>query len=453
MSRSGQILEKKEDSISFVVDVNLPTPDGHLKYPKSGLEYARSILEDKSMSGIEPEILAMSCPQAILYGYGQDVFFQTMVQAYAEHRPVVISPDMIWLLICQGFSHHINMNPERYRERLVSHEGKKELVVEFNSPNDPTPDERGIIIEGFTKQVAENTHNGLVSTLIADYSTTGAVEAIASRITLLDAVKPFFEFVVHHCICGIPFITLKGTAEDWEKMIGKVKQLTKFDLEWWTDELIPILQEFVDTANGRPKASFWKSIVKTWRPEQLRGKGCIHEGPPPSTVNGWVLKFFPYNRDGRTPEKVLIDETMLPETVSVPFKYRLFDSSGNLIKETPMEMTAGFIGIEEDHETYALTPKIAWFISESESDEAILAKFKEKNRYGVIELRIQEVPSVLKHFKHINSLRLYFAGKVALPDWLEKIKIDYFVVTGEMTSEEKGSILKRFPNCHFWEKD
>ena len=69
------------------------------------------------------------------------------------------------------------MYPERYRERLVSHEGKKDLVVEFNGLNDPTAEEWSTIIDGFTKQIAENTRHSTASTLIADFSTTGAVEA------------------------------------------------------------------------------------------------------------------------------------------------------------------------------------------------------------------------------------------------------------------------------------
>ena len=37
-------------------------------------------------------------------------FYDAMFEAYAHHRPVVLSPDMIWLLIAQGFAQHINKN-------------------------------------------------------------------------------------------------------------------------------------------------------------------------------------------------------------------------------------------------------------------------------------------------------------------------------------------------------
>lgn len=451
MSRSGQIIEKSKGSITFVVDTGLPAPIGHLECPRKGQEIAWSILYDDLITGKLPEIFAISCPDAKLFGYQKDVFFQTLVKAFAEHRPVVLSPDMIWLLICQGFSHHINMNPEKFRDRIVSHKGKQELVVNYTCSEDLSVQDWSLIIDSFTKQVEENTKEGIASALVTDYSTTGPAEAAASRITLLDAVKPFFEFVVHHLICGIPYITLKGLPEDWEKMIDKVRPLAKFDLEWWIDSLIPILHEFVETANGRPKASFWKNIVKKTRPGEMRGRGCIPSESRSSTVDGWFLKFFPYNRYGRTPKAVKFDETMLPETVSVSFKYRLVDSSGSIISETLMDMTAGFLGIEEDPQTYALTPKIGWFIRKSESEDVVLAKLKEQSQFDGIQLRILEVPPILKRFKHIRSLYLHFVGKVNLPDWLDMIKIDYLVVTGELTKEEKDGIRQRFPKCEFWD--
>ena len=52
-------------------------------------------------------------------------FIVSVHKAYAEHRPLSISPDMIWLLICQGFSKHINYNSEKLRDQFVDFEEKK----------------------------------------------------------------------------------------------------------------------------------------------------------------------------------------------------------------------------------------------------------------------------------------------------------------------------------------
>src|SRR3712207_455320 len=47
--------------------------------------------------------------------------------AFSEHRPLVLSPDVVWLTIAQGFTQHIRLNAETFRSRLVRHEGRKKL--------------------------------------------------------------------------------------------------------------------------------------------------------------------------------------------------------------------------------------------------------------------------------------------------------------------------------------
>lgn len=74
--------------------------------------YKNLILKDASLSKWEVErngmdfkynILAKSEAPDSLVNYDYNSFFNGMYQAYAEHRPFVLSPDMIWLLISQGF--------------------------------------------------------------------------------------------------------------------------------------------------------------------------------------------------------------------------------------------------------------------------------------------------------------------------------------------------------------
>lgn len=37
----------------------------------------------------------------------------------------------------------------------------------------------------------------------------------------MEAVKPYFEFIIIRIVCGIPEITLEGTPEDWENYCTK----------------------------------------------------------------------------------------------------------------------------------------------------------------------------------------------------------------------------------------
>ena len=439
------ILKKQEGSITFIVDRDLPEPEEHVESVLTPMEIAKSALWEWG----KPTVYATSKCDEGLYDIGADTFYQTLMTAYAEHRPVVISPDMIWCLICQGFSHHINFDPEKYRDRMVFHQGKETLEVRRVEPKEFTPEQWEDIIREFAQMVDEKTKGSVASAIVTDFSTTTPVEAISSRITLLDTVKSYFEFVVIQMICGIPHITLKGTPKDWQKIADNIQEFRQFDLDWWIDSLSPILEEFVKAANGYPDPTFWKSIVMTWRTDLVRGGGCMPSDEEPTKVDGWFLKFFPYCKDGRTPDKVSIEESMLAERVSVPFILRKYDTLGNLIEETKMKMTAGMIGVSEDRDTYALTPKFGWFISRDDSEKNMLNKFKEEAEYGEIYLKVEKVPETLKELTHINILRLDFTDKVELPEWMDLITIDNFFISGILTRNDKDTITKRFPNCKF----
>ena len=439
------ILKKQEGSITFIVDRDLPEPEEHVESVLTPMEIAKSALWEWG----KPTVYATSKCDEGLYDIGADTFYQTLLTAYAEHRPVVISPDMIWCLICQGFSHHINLDPEKYRDRMVFHQGKETLEVRRVEPKEFTPEQWEDIIREFAQMVDEKTKGSVASAIVTDFSTTTPVEAISSRITLLDTVKSYFEFVVIQMICGIPHITLKGTPKDWQKIADNIQEFRQFDLDWWIDSLSPILEEFVKAANGYPDPTFWKSIVMTWRTDLVRGGGCMPSDEEPTKVDGWFLKFFPYCKDGRTPDKVSIEESMLAERVSVPFILRKYDTLGNLIEETKMKMTAGMIGVSEDRDTYALTPKFGWFISRDDSERNMLNKFKEEAEYGEIYLKVEKVPETLKELIHINILRLDFTDKVELPEWMDLITIDNFFISGILTRNDKDIITKRFPHCKF----
>ena len=60
---------------------------------------------------------------------------QGYYQAYVKHIPICITPDILWMLIVQGFSHHIELNSERLRSKLVYNlkEKKHYLLMEMKN--------------------------------------------------------------------------------------------------------------------------------------------------------------------------------------------------------------------------------------------------------------------------------------------------------------------------------
>jgi hypothetical protein len=215
----------------------------------------------------------------------QNLFVKAVHAAFYGHHPLILSPDIIWVTIAQGLANHVDQNAEALRSHFVFHEGKKELVV--SRPNfvkgSPTNDWPGVFPE-FSAQIKENTVPGTVELIENDFSTTGPVERIVSHITLMDVVQHYFSYTM--CAgCGFPSITLTGTPEDWRKIRDKAASLSAYELDWWLDGLLPVLDQFVEAAEGRPNVEFWRSLC------------MINTGtsfPCYSPLTGWVQVFFPY---------------------------------------------------------------------------------------------------------------------------------------------------------------
>ena len=443
----SRITNRTNGSITFVVDENLkPVP--RQTYLYTGESIAEFMLSEEVIPDDAQRIIATSFSEEDnLMLIGKDAFYRSIVNAYANHQSVTLSPDMVWLVISQGFARYVNAHAEELRPQLVNHDGKMDLAIQTNK-NLLTEDvDWPSLIGDFSSQINKYTKNGIAKTITSDFTTTGSVERVASQITLMESVKSYFEYIVYRIACGTPTITLQGTVEDWLRVLEKTKQLKQYGLETWIDALEPILQEFIQTANGHPNQAFWKSMVKKHTVATLEGGGCSPDKP--TELDGWLLKLFP-DENGKTREKVKHTTKMPSEYVRVNFKYRVINpADGSLISETPMELWAGFIGAECDTVSNTVTPKMGWLVRVAESDEDTLNELMKKNTDYGIHLRVQEVPEVLSRLKHIKRLELVFTGKVVLPEWMDKLTIDRFTVEGEMSDSEKAAIRKRFPNVVF----
>ena len=435
----------------FEVDKGLPAPKTTiLKY--NDQDIAQKIVNISAIPKQLHRVVKTSFEGEHLCYFADDNFYKCMVQAYADHHPLVLSPDIVWLIISQGFSRYVNAHAEEMRDLLVFHEGKMELVV--NSNNDvlsPSGDwER--LLNDFSTSISRNTKGELADLMIADFTTTGITERIASQVSLMDVVKKYFIYTNISAGCGIPSITLEGTPDDWQKVLDKVRCLKKYNLEKWASDLEDILTEFVKASKGKHNTSFWQNIVKKRRIDQIMvGNYCLTDPKKITYLDGWFLKFFP-NALGETSDSVIWNTDMPQEMVRVGFRHILTDpDTGEPLDTIPMQLWAGFVGVEEDAKTHALTPKIGWLarIADEESDE--VARLKEQNKYMQLYFDIgkdQEVPHVLSKMDSIRSLRLdFWKNPVVIPEWLDKIPIDKLSIMGQLTDEEEARLRQRFPKA------
>ena len=441
-AQSGKgVVAQTPGCVTFVVDEGLPEPEecwrGEGKWIKTGL------LESRSS---KPQVVAASFADDDRFAYfEEDAFYRTFVEAYAKHRPLVLSPDMIWMIIAQGFAGYVGAHPEELRQSLVDHDGKMDLVV--TSPRHLLSDsvDWAALLDSFSASIANHTKGDIANTLTADFTTTGAVERLASQVTLMKAVENYFGFIAIRIVCGIPSITLQGTPDDWRQVLDKTRSLEQYGLKEWTDELIPVLQQFVDAAEGRPDQAFWQNIVRRVRADELRGGGC--SSAKPTELDGWFLVFFP-DKQGHTRKRVKHNETMPSEVVHVGFKYLQADPVTGSVSTTPMELSAGFVGADVDTLTQALKPKIGWIVSLAATEEEQLERMKRSN-FGIY-LRVDKVPEVLAGMQTIDRLTLVFTDRVELPDWLDRLTINHLSVSGRMTLEEKQALERRFPQAQFY---
>lgn len=438
-----------QKSITFKVE-ELKRPDKPLLLISSKDLYKNLILSEAMLNqrdisdnkiDFPYNIVAQSnAPDSLVY-FGNHSFFAGMYQAYADHRPFVLSPDMISLLINQGFARHVNNNAEQLRDLFVNHNGKVSLIVNNNQihlDNPNSPWEKAF--SGFTEQIATFTGKELIKATTSDFTTTTPASKIASQITTMDAVKPYFQFIVITISCGIPEITLEGTTKDWKKVLEKARYLRKYKLDWWIDEIEPLLQGFIKASKGNIDKDFWRNMFKYHTSEKYGA---------PKIIDGWIVKFFPYDKDGKKNNlKDLQRESTLPnEIVKVNLIYS--ETINGNVKNTPLELWAGFAGVTENKKTFTLKPQIGWMVRiKDTTDVALEEKFKldAENPWEGINIRVKTFPKEILILKEIKKLSVTFLGDIEIPNEIAKVKINIFKLEGKISEEEIDRIRQLLPN-------
>jgi hypothetical protein len=289
--------------------------------------------------------------------------------AFSDHRPLVLSPDCIWLTIVQGFGHHVNTYAEDLRGRIVRREGKKDLRVRTDSLE---PAAWPHLVSQFSAQIRDNSDPVLYETLLCDFSTTTPAIRTANEVALMDAYQRYFQYIVMS-ICGIPTITLEGTAGDWQRIRDRIELLATFGLDWWTSRLAPILDEFVATANGAPDLSFWQAIYKPQRAYATE------------MATGWIADLFPYlGNASKCTRNPMLDIKRTDWLPPEPAHQRL--SSGISLESIPcglskapltvefpnkpsveLNLVGGFVGVAQSEQDLGLAPIISWAVVERDA--------------------------------------------------------------------------------------
>ena len=346
-----QEISTKVDTTTFQVDKCEKSPSSLETYPLiEKLEYKYFSIYRASID-----------LNTKLYFYGQNSFLQGYLMAYLNHCPITISPDIIWQIILIGFSTHIDKNSEKLRKKFVKFEGKQKLV--FNSPKDEpyelTNSDWIEIFKSFKEQLNANVNEGIIDIIEPNFTTTTQITLTAAHASIMTSMKKYFDYEVHLCGCGFPYINLEGTIEDWEKVLNKINAIEKYDLKWWTKELKPIINEFIETKKGKINLDFWRNFTKCRTEEYDAGLSGMTVMETKRYIEGWIIKFFPYRVDGNRYNFVNIDDSKSIPSEIIECPIKLINSSG---KEWDLKLYSGFLGMRQDPETKCCKSEIGWFL-------------------------------------------------------------------------------------------
>jgi hypothetical protein len=325
----------------------------------------------------------------------------TVHHAFAEHYPLVLTPDALWLTIAQGFALHVTHHHEELRSRLVRHEGKKTLRVNQQALSSREDWER--TLADFSSLLLDEVGKGLVNLLTCSFSTTTPAARTASQVVLLDAFQRYFDYEVM-CICGIPEVTLAGAPEDFRDIRRRVEVMAEYGLQWWAEKLLPVVDQWIATAEGRPDVDFWQCIYK---PQEVYG-GHV--------VTGWLVRLFPYLGRGENLTRNAFAPAQDREAKASEEKGGLLRRLGlggkaqgassrargewfhegiepssfpTGLSRVPIRTTgvggeqarvaiAGLLGVAQDEATLALSPRMGWAIRE-DPIETVWERLRQKH--------------------------------------------------------------------------
>ena len=370
---------KLYESITFEVEKGLKTPTkGFYKtqiknifssiFSKSknseDIEYEDSTLsiseEEEENEKLEILHYNFDTEETSFFNTNKKSLIQGLITAYKKHYPITISPDMIWLLFLQGYSRFMEKYHEKVRYNYVNFENKKTISVTRNNmiPERATNQVWNGIIDEFTQKIKNQVGENLISNLESDFTTTTPVSLITSQVSIISAMKNYFNYQLEFDGCGISSITLEGSLEDWQKIKSKLEFFSKkeMNLLWWIEYLMPIIDNIIMTKIyynqnkdiNEELRNFWKDIIR------------IKEGHAydPNVINGWIINFIPdFSEDEPALYDELEEDDVPDQIISCPLELTVIDKETIKYK---CSLASGFYGMVQDEKTYNIKPVIGY---------------------------------------------------------------------------------------------
>lgn len=315
--------------------------------------------------------------QKVISGWN-NCFVAAIHTSFAEHRPLTLSPDAIWLTICQGVSIHINAHFDEL-ESVIFKADKPDKIVVRNDDLVKGSEQWVELLHAFSDSTTKYVNDDYYAFFVPEFSTTTNIIRTSYEVTMLEGFSQAFEYIGDSG-CGIPYITLQGAEEDWIGIYDRIDKIEALGMGVWANELRGVVQKFIDAYHSKIDLPFWQSIYKD------------HTEYGGSYVSGWFIKFFPYlERNGKIEE--VINEEGYPAfragkeyylneylegnrylvsrltTGDFPSGMAVIDVLWqNFGNNEQMKVHAGFYGIKQ-YDDLSLEPAIAWAVVSEDAEE------------------------------------------------------------------------------------
>jgi hypothetical protein len=190
------------------------------------------------------------------------------LNAYFDHCPIKVNPNVIWQLILNLFSKYVNDYSERLRNIFVNFEGRKEInCIRIGTFKDVYK-YKDDLIEEFCNKISENIGKQLTDILTPNFTTSTKNSIIAGKVSIMSTFKKYFQYEIGMVSCGIPYILLEGSLEDWKKILEKLKSLSKYGFN--RENIEKDIIEIINTKEGKINLDFWRKII-------METKGIVYE--------------------------------------------------------------------------------------------------------------------------------------------------------------------------------
>ena len=346
-----------------------PNKKARYDFPKHSLEnfiskdtLAHSLNKDQQLAFVDSNV-------PLLNGF---------YTAHNNHYPIRIKPDDIWLLIVQAFSNHVNANAEELRHLFVDFDGKKKLKVKYNLSGIEQVDRNTLenFSEQINKQMTAYLGKELMDVLTPNFTTTTYDSNIVCKISIMGAFKKYFDYEMFLCGCGLPYIVLEGTAEDYEKIIGKAKELVKYQFDWYIGRIVPHIKKMVEAKKGKIDKEYFMNMIQKKEVTETKysASGMNEWEEKVDYITGWILSFLAYYKEVSRPNKIKrFEENIIKvenfsklanQMLIVPFE--IIDEVHKL--NYLMKYKVGFVGCGQNKEN-EVYPVQGWIVSPSTEED------------------------------------------------------------------------------------